>query len=419
MEITKIISRQIIDSRGNPTVETDVFLDNVFMGRAAVPSGASTGTHEALELRDGDETNYHGQSVLKAVGNVNNAIAQALVGQHDLSQEALDKILIDLDGTEFKKNLGANAVLSVSLAYAWAVSKLRNIQLFEYIGEIYGNTNFILPRPMFNIMNGGKHANWATDFQEYMVIPARANSWSESLKIGSEIFHSLEEILKTNNYSTNVGNEGGFAPDVKSNEEALQLIIQAIEKSGYILGEDVLLGFDAAASEFFNSETGNYELKKDDKVLSKAEMVDFVVELSNKYPLGSLEDMLSEDDWDSWKELTSRIGDRIQVVGDDLLVTNVKRVEKAIAEKTCNALLVKVNQIGTLTEALSAMRKAQNAGWKNVVSHRSGETEDVTIAHLVVGTGCGQIKSGAPSRGERTAKYNELLRIEEYLKTKS
>ena len=418
MEITKIFARQIIDSRGNPTVEADVVLDNKFLGRAGVPSGASTGAHEALELRDGDESNYHGQSVLKAVNNVNTIIAQALVGKKDLSQEELDKILIDLDGTEYKKNLGANAILSVSLAYAWAVSKLKNIQLFEYIGELYGNTNFVLPRPMFNIMNGGKHANWATDIQEYMIIPAKTTTWKESLKIGSEIFHTLEKILKTNKYSTNVGNEGGFAPDLKSNDEALQLIVQAVEKSGYKLGEDVMLGFDAAATEFFNVETGNYELKRDNKILSKKEMVDFVVDLSNKYPVASFEDMLSEDDWESWIDLTNRVGDKIQIVGDDLLVTNVKRVEKAITEKACNALLVKLNQIGSLTETLSAMKLSESAGWKNVVSHRSGETEDITIAHLAVGTGCGQLKSGAPSRGERTAKYNELIRIEEYLQNK-
>jgi enolase len=418
MKITKIIARQIIDSRGNPTVETDVILDNMYLGRAAVPSGASTGAHEALELRDGDEKDYHGQSVHKAVNNVNTTIAQLLVGKNDLTQKELDYQLLAQDGTEFKSDLGANAILSVSLAYAWAISKMRGIQLFEYIGELYGNTNYILPRPMFNIMNGGKHANWATDIQEYMVIPAKSSNWKESLKIGSEIFHTLEKILKENGYSTNVGNEGGFAPDLKSNDEALQLIVQAIEKSGYKLGEDILLGFDAAATEFLNTQTGNYELKRDNKILSKSQMVDFVVNLSLKYPVASFEDMLSEDDWESWKDLTNRVGDKIQIVGDDLLVTNVKRVEKAIAEKACNALLVKFNQIGTLTETLEAMKLSESAGWKNVVSHRSGETEDVTIAHLVVGTGCGQIKSGAPSRGERTAKYNELIRIEEYLLNK-
>jgi enolase len=418
MEITKVIARQIIDSRGNPTVEADVVLDGKYLGRAAVASGASTGSYEALELRDGDEATFHGQGVMNAVNNVNTTIADVLIGKQDLTQAELDAILIELDGSEFKKNLGANAILSVSMAYAWAVSKARGIQLFEYIGELYGNTNFVLPRPMLNIMNGGKHANWATDIQEYMIIPAKAETWKESLQIGSEIFHTLEKILKANKYSTNVGNEGGFAPDVKSNDEALQLMVQAIEKSGYKLGEDVLFGFDAAASEFFNKDTGKYELKRDDKILSNTEMVDYVVEISNKYPVASFEDMLSEDDWEGWKDLTSRVGDKIQIVGDDLLVTNVKRIEKAFEEKACNALLVKLNQIGSLTETLAAMRMSEDAGWKNVVSHRSGETEDVTIAHLVVGTGCGQIKSGAPSRGERTAKYNELIRIEEYLQNK-
>lgn len=418
MKITKIVARQILDSRGNPTVEADVTLDDKFLGRAAVASGASTGSYEALELRDGDEGTYHGQGVMNAVNNVNTTINDLLIGKEDLTQAELDAILIEADGTEYKKNLGANAILSVSLAYAWAISKMRGIQLFEYIGELYGNTNFILPRPMFNIMNGGKHANWATDIQEYMIIPAKAETWKESLQIGSEIFHTLEKILKANKYSTNVGNEGGFAPDVKSNDEALQLMVQAIEKSGYKLGEDVLFGFDAASTEFYNAETGNYELKRDNKVLSKKEMVDYVVEISNKYPVASFEDMLSEDDWEGWKDLTNRVGDKIQIVGDDLLVTNVKRIEKAIQEKACNALLVKLNQIGSLTETLAAMKMSEDAGWKNVVSHRSGETEDVTIAHLVVGTGCGQIKSGAPSRGERTAKYNELIRIEEYLQNK-
>jgi len=418
MKITKIVARQILDSRGNPTVEADVILDDKFLGRAAVASGASTGSYEALELRDGDEGTYHGQGVMNAVNNVNTTINDLLIGKEDLTQAELDAILIEADGTEYKKNLGANAILSVSLAYAWAVSKMRGIQLFEYIGELYGNTNFILPRPMFNIMNGGKHANWATDIQEYMIIPAKAETWKESLQIGSEIFHTLEKILKANKYSTNVGNEGGFAPDVKSNDEALQLMVQAIEKSGYKLGEDVLFGFDAASTEFYNAETGNYELKRDNKVLSKKEMVDYVVEISNKYPVASFEDMLSEDDWEGWKDLTNRVGEKIQIVGDDLLVTNVKRIEKAIQEKACNALLVKLNQIGSLTETLAAMKMSEDAGWKNVVSHRSGETEDVTISHLVVGTGCGQIKSGAPSRGERTAKYNELIRIEEYLQNK-
>ena len=415
MKITKINSRQIIDSRGNPTVETDIIIDDNFLGRASVPSGASKGTFEALELRDGDETKFNGQGVQKAVQNVMSKISPALVGQSDLSQEQLDKIMIDLDGTENKTNLGANAILSVSLAYAWAKSKAQKKQLFEYIGEIFGNTNYLLPRPMFNIMNGGAHANWSTDIQEFMIIPMRSKSWAESLEIGSEVFHSLEKLLKTKNLSINVGNEGGFAPALTSNEQALELMVNAINESGWKLGEDIKFGFDAAATGFQNSETGNYELKRDDKTLTPDEMIDFIINISNKYPVASFEDMLGENDWSSWKKLTEKIGDEIQIVGDDLLVTNVKRIQKAIEDKSCNALLVKVNQIGSLTEALAAMKLTKSAGWNNVVSHRSGETEDVTIAHLVVGTGCGQIKSGAPSRGERTAKYYELLRIEEYI----
>ena len=413
MKITNIVARQIIDSRGNPTVEADLELDGKYMGRAAVPSGASTGAHEALELRDGDPKVYHGQSVTKAVANVFDKIKPALVGKENLTQKELDDLMIAMDGTENKSDLGANAILSVSLAYAWATAKARNIQLYQYIGELYGNKQFDMPRPMFNIMNGGKHANWATDIQEYMVIPMKAETWAEKLRVGCEIYHSLEKLLKGKGLSVNVGNEGGFAPAVSSNEEALQLVVEAIDKAGYKLGEDVKLGFDAAASEFYNEATGNYDLKRDKVTLSPIEFVDWTVQLTEKYPLTSLEDMLSQDDWAGWKNLTSRVGDKIQIVGDDLLVTNVKRVERAINEKACNALLVKLNQIGTLSETFAAMKMSESAGWKNVVSHRSAETEDVTIAHLVVGTGHGQLKTGAPSRSERTAKYNELLRIEE------
>jgi enolase len=418
MKITSILARQILDSRGNPAVETDIIIDDKFLGRAAVASGASTGSHEALELRDGDKDKFFGQGVLTAVNNIETTISKKIIGLDLVEQKDFDKILIELDGTENKSNLGANSILAVSLAYAWAQSNAMSKQLFEYIGEIYGNSNFILPRPMFNIMNGGRHANWATDIQEYMVIPINSKSWTDSLETGSEIFHSLEKILKENNYSTNVGNEGGFAPEVNSNEEALQLIVKAVNNAGCVLGENIMLGFDAAASEFYNPESGNYELKKDKKILSKNEMVDFAVSLSKRFPVASFEDMLAEDDWESWTKLTNILGDKIQIVGDDLLVTNVKRIQEAIDKKACNSLLVKVNQIGSLSEALSAMKLAQSAGWTNVVSHRSGETDDVTIAHIAVGTGCGQIKSGAPSRGERTAKYNELIRIEEYLQNK-
>jgi enolase len=367
-------------------------------------------------MRDADPKIYHGQGVLKAVNNVNTNIAHALIGTENLTQADLDNKMLMLDGTDNKSNLGANAILSVSLAYAWAVSKARNIPLFKLIGEITGNSNFVMPRPMMNIMNGGKHANWATDIQEYMVIPMQTLSWSDSLRVGSEIYHTLETLLKDKGYSVNVGNEGGFAPALKSNQEALDLIVSAIEKAGYKLGEEVSVGFDAAASEFYNDQTGNYELKRDNVVFTKAQMLEWVLSLSERYPVTSFEDMMAQDDWQTWVELTKRVGDKIQIVGDDLLVTNVKRVEEAINMKACNALLVKVNQIGTLTETLAAMKMATSAGWKNVVSHRSGETEDVTISHLVVGTGCGQIKSGAPSRSERVAKFNELIRIEEMLK---
>lgn len=418
MKITDIKARQIFDSRGNPTIEADLTLDDTFMGRAAIPSGASTGKHEMLELRDGDKANYHGQGVLKAVANVNTLIKDLLVGKENLTQAELDHLLIDLDGTSNKSHLGANAILSVSLAFAWAMSKAKGQQLFEYVGDLYGNKNYKMPRPMFNIMNGGKHAEWATDIQEYMIFPMKAASWVESIKIGTEIYLTLGKILKSKGYSINVGNEGGYAPALKSNQEALDLIVEAIETSGYKLGEEVSVGFDAAATEFYNEETGMYELKRDNKVLTKDEMIDWVVELSKKYPVVSYEDMLAEDDWESWVKLTVRIGSTIQNVGDDLLVTNVERVAKAIEMKACNALLVKLNQIGSLTETLAAMKMAEAAGWNNVVSHRSGETEDVTIAHVVVGTGAGQIKTGAPSRSERVCKYNELIRIEEYLQNK-
>jgi len=416
MKITEIKARQVFDSRGNPTVEADVVLDNRFLGRAAVPSGASTGTHEMLELRDNDPKAYHGQGVLQAVLNVNTTIAQSLVGQNILSQDQIDKTMISLDATPNKSKLGANAILAVSLAFAWATSKAENLPLYKYIGRLYGNSNFIMPRPMFNVMNGGKHANWATDIQEYMIIPMNTHSWSESMKMGSEVYHTLEKLLKTRGYSTNVGNEGGFAPVLQSNQEVLDLMVMAIEQSGYKLGIDIKVGIDAAANEFFNKETGIYELKKDKVSFTSAQMLDWIMSLSQKYPMASFEDMLSEDDWEGWIELTKRLGNEVQIVGDDLLVTNVERIKKAIEQKACNSLLVKVNQIGTLSETISAMKLASSAGWTNVVSHRSGETEDVTIAHLVVGSGCGQIKSGAPSRSEHLCKYNELIRIEENLK---
>lgn len=415
-KISKIHAREILDSRGNPTVECEVTLDDGSFGRAAVPSGASTGTHEALELRDGNKERYLGTGTKTAVNNVNTKIKEHLIGFEAGKQEELDRMMLDLDGTENKSVLGANAILSVSLAYAWASAASQKRWLYEYIGELYGNSNFVLPRPMMNIMNGGKHADWATDIQEYMILPMKENSWAENLRMCAEVYLHLGKLIRGKGLSTNVGNEGGYAPSLSSNQEAIDLIVAAIEKAGYKLGEDFKLGFDAAASEFYNPETKNYDLKRDGRTLTNMQMADWAEELCNKYPFESIEDWCFEDDFDGWAELTRRIGKNVQIVGDDLLVTNVKRIETAIEQKLCNALLVKMNQIGTLTETLEAMKMAEAAGWNNVVSHRSGETEDVTLAHLVVGTGAGQIKCGAPARSDRNAKYNELLRIEENLK---
>lgn len=417
MKITKIQAREILDSRGNPTLEVDLELNSEFVGRAAIPSGASTGAYEAHELRDGEDR-YLGKGVSKAVAGVNHEISDSLVGQVDLAQSQLDQKLIELDGTASKERLGANAILGVSLAYAWAQSRVNQEPLFKHLASSNPDFEPQLPRPMFNIMNGGKHAGWATDIQEYMVIPLRdSHSYSENLRMCVEIFQHLGKLIEDAGYSTNVGNEGGFAPAVKSNTEALEFIERAVAAAGYDLGGDVALGFDAAATEFYNEEASNYELKRDGKTLSGAEMVQWTLDLVAKYPVISLEDMLAEDDWENWALLTKELGDRVQIVGDDLLVTNTERISQAIAEQACNSLLVKVNQIGTLTEALAAMNAATTAGWTNVVSHRSGETEDVTISHIAVGTGTGQIKTGAPSRGERTAKYNELLRIAELLES--
>lgn len=411
MKITRVTARPVLDSRGIPTVEAEIVLDNGLIGRSAVPSGTSAGQHEAVELRDGGSA-YHGLGVTKAVINVNSAISQAIVGK-DFNQATLDQALIQLDGTPNKIRLGANAILSVSLAFAWAASRASNKPLYQYIGELFGNTTFKLPQPMFNIMNGGAHANWATDIQEYMVLPLKAERWVDKLRVGVEIYHHLEKLLKDKGLSTNVGHEGGFAPMVHSNEEAFELIVQAVANAGYALATEVALGIDAAASEFYKPETNQYELKRDQKSLNSAELTNWLTELTQKYPLILLEDPLAEDDWAGWTTLTNQLGANRQIVGDDLLTTNPERIQKAINEKACNTLLVKVNQIGTLTEALTAMKLAQTAGWRCVVSHRSGETEDVTIAHLAVGTGCGQIKIGAPARGERAAKYNELSRIAE------
>jgi enolase len=408
--IEEIVAREILDSRGNPTVEVEVTLISGAIGRAAVPSGASTGVHEAVELRDGDEGRYGGKGVFKAVDNVNTAIADELIGWDALDQVGIDEFLIGLDGTPNKGRLGANAILGVSLAVAKAAADFLGLPLYRYIGGVSART---LPVPMMNILNGGKHAVGSTDLQEFMVMPVGAESFAEALRWGAETYHSLKRVLKDRGYNTNVGDEGGFAPSLDSNEEAVEVIVEAIEKAGYRPGEDIYIALDPAASEIY--EDGRYHLKKEGRVLSGQEMVAFYEDWVNKYPIISIEDGLAEDDWESWQLLTARLGDRVQIVGDDLLVTNVERVGRAIQEKAANSLLCKVNQIGTLAEAIAAVTMAQRAGWTAVVSHRSGETEDVIIADLVVALNAGQIKTGAPCRSDRVAKYNQLLRIEEEL----
>jgi enolase len=408
--IEEIVAREILDSRGNPTVEVEVTLISGARGRAAVPSGASTGVHEAVELRDGDEGRYGGKGVFKAVDNVNTVIADELIGWDALDQVGIDEFLIGLDGTPNKGRLGANAILGVSLAVAKAAADVLGLPLYRYIGGVSART---LPVPMMNILNGGKHAVGSTDLQEFMVMPVGAESFAEALRWGTETYHSLKRVLKDRGYNTNVGDEGGFAPSLGSNEEAIEVIVEAIEQAGYRPGEDIYIALDPAASEIY--EDGQYHLEKEDRLLSGQEMVAFYEDWVSKYPVISIEDGLAEDDWESWKLLTARLGDRVQIVGDDLLVTNVERVRRAIQEEAANSLLCKVNQIGTLTEAIAAVTMAQRAGWTAVVSHRSGETEDVTIADLVVALNAGQIKTGAPCRSDRVAKYNQLLRIEEEL----
>lgn len=408
--IEEIVAREILDSRGNPTVEVEVTLTSGAIGRAAVPSGASTGVHEAVELHDGDENRYGGKGVLKAVDNVNTVIADELVGWDALDQVGIDEFLIGLDGTPNKGRLGANAILGVSLAVAKAAADVLGLPLYRYIGGVSART---LPVPMMNILNGGKHAMGSTDLQEFMVMPVGAESFAEALRWGTETYHSLKRVLKDRGYNTNVGDEGGFAPSLGSNEEAVEVIVEAIEKAGYRPGEDIYIALDPAASEVY--QDGQYHLKKEGRVLSGQEMVAFYEDWVSKYPIISIEDGLAEDDWESWKLLMARLGDRVQIVGDDLLVTNVERVKKAIQAKACNSLLCKVNQIGCLTQASQAVQMAQRAGWTVVLSHRSGETEDITIADLAVAWNTGQIKTGAPARGERIAKYNQLLRIEEEL----
>ena len=408
--ISSITARQILDSRGNPTVEADVVLRDGTLGRAAVPSGASTGAGEALELRDGDN-GWGGKSVYQAVRNVNEIIAPALAGKDTSDQTALDSIMLALDGTDNKSKLGANAILSVSLAAAKAAATAKKQPLWRYIANMTGKSPS-LPLPMMNVMNGGAHAAFATDIQEFMIICKGARTFEETLKMGTEIFHALAKILKNHDYPTTVGDEGGYAPRVRSgNREPLTLLSEAITSAGYTLGSDVVFAMDAASSEFY--QDGRYELKCEGKSLSSEEMIDWLETLVNEFPIVSIEDGLAENDWSGWRQLRERIGDRIQLVGDDLLVTNTKLVQKAIDEHAANALLVKPNQIGSLTETIQAVSMAQDAGWKTVMSHRSGETEDTTISHLAVGLGCGQIKTGSLSRTDRIAKYNELLRIAE------
>ena len=408
--ISSITARQILDSRGNPTVEADVVLRDGTLGRAAVPSGASTGAGEALELRDGDN-GWGGKSVYQAVRNVNEIIAPALVGKDASDQTALDNVILALDGTDNKSKLGANAILSVSLAAAKAAATAKKQPLWRYIANMTGKSPS-LPLPMMNVMNGGAHAAFATDIQEFMIICKGAKTFEETLKMGTEIFHALAKILKNHDYQTTVGDEGGYAPRVRSgNREPLTLLSEAITSAGYTLGSDVVFAMDAASSEFY--QDGRYELKCEGKSLSSEEMIDWLEALVNEFPIVSIEDGLAEDDWSGWQQLRARIGDRIQLVGDDLLVTNTKLVQKAIDEHAANALLVKPNQIGSLTETIQAVSMAQDAGWNTVMSHRSGETEDTTISHLAVGLGCGQIKTGSLSRTDRIAKYNELLRIAE------
>jgi len=408
--IESIHAQEILDSRGNPTVEVEVVLVDGSWGRAAVPSGASTGTHEALELRDGDKSRYSGKGVLKAVENVNGEIAETLVGWDSIEQKAIDMALLELDGTPNKAKLGANAILGTSLAVAKAAANSLGLPLYRYIGGVYAH---VLPVPMMNILNGGAHTAWqSTDAQEFMVMPLGAPSYSEGLRWGAEIYHALKSVLKSRGYATLVGDEGGYAPALKANVEAVEVILEAIEKAGYKAGEQVALALDPAASELFDPETRKYNLRKEGRMLSSEEMVAFWKNWVDQFPIVSIEDGLAEDDWDGWKMMTAEMGDRLQIVGDDLLVTNPERVRRAIREKACNALLVKVNQIGTLTETIEAVETCHRAGWRAVTSHRSGETEDATIADLAVALNTGQIKIGAPARSDRVAKYNQLLRIE-------
>jgi len=411
--IISVKALEILDSRGNPTVEVEVVLGDGSWGRAAVPSGASTGTHEALELRDGDQDRFGGKGVSKAVENVNTKIAEILIGADATQQMAIDMAMLGLDGTRNKNSLGANAILGTSLAVAKAAANSVALPLYRYLGGVYAHE---LPVPMLNIINGGEHTGWqTTDAQEFMIMPLGASSFAEALRWGTEIYHTLKKVLKEKGYATLVGDEGGYAPALKTNEEAVELILESIEKAGYTAGEEVAIALDPAASEFYDEEEQVYHLRTENRKLTSHEMVAFWVDWVNKYPIVSIEDGFSQDDWEGWKEFTAQVGDRIQIVGDDLLVTNPSRITRAISEDACNSLLVKLNQIGSLTETLESVKMCHYHGWTAVTSHRSGETEDTTIADLAVGLNMGQIKTGAPARSDRVAKYNQLLRIEEEL----
>ena len=412
--IEDVIAREVLDSRGNPTVEVEVLLDDGSMGRAIVPSGDSTGDHEAVQLRDGDKSRYLGKGTLKAVDNVNEIIADEIIGWEAFDQVGLDKYLIQLDGTPNKGRLGANAILGVSMAVARAAADSVGLPLFQYLGGVNGKT---LPTPMMNILNGGSHADNTVDIQEFMIMPVGADTFREALRMGAEVFHSLKSVLKGKGMNTAVGDEGGFAPNLATNEEAIQVIIEAIEKAGYKPGDDVKIAMDVASSEFYDADAKVYNLTGEGVTRTSEEMIEFLTDLCDKYPIISIEDGLAEDDWDGWKKLTEALGDRVQLVGDDLFVTNTERLSQGIEKGVANSILIKVNQIGTLTETFDAIEMAKKAGYTAVVSHRSGETEDTTIADIVVGLNAGQIKTGSLSRTDRIAKYNQLLRLEELLDT--
>jgi len=410
--ITDVNAREILDSRGNPTIEVEILTESGFYGSAAVPSGASTGEHEAVELRDGDKSRFMGKGVLKAIQNVNEIIAPEIIGEDVLDQAYIDKLLIDIDGTPNKSKLGANATLGVSLSVAKAAANLVGLPLYKYIG---GTNAKVMPVPMMNILNGGSHADNNVDLQEFMIFPAGAGSFREALRMGVETFHHLKSVLKAKGLNTAVGDEGGFAPNLRSNVEAIEIILEAAEKTGYKIGEDLFIALDPASSEFYNKTTKKYELKSENRSLTSEEMVQYYKDMVTQYPVVSIEDGLAEDDWDGWKYMQKELGDKIQIVGDDLTVTNVERLKRAIDEKSMNSILIKLNQIGTLTETLDTINLAHRSGFTTVISHRSGETEDTTIAELAVAVNAGQIKTGSACRTDRICKYNQLLRIEEEL----